>query len=207
MNKYIRYTEEEKAWLKEFIPGHSYREITDEFSKRFRPVRYDQIHAYCKNNHIPTGRKGYFQKGQKSWNKGRSPKDYCSPEALAGMAKTQFKPGIIPYDWRPVGSERINVQGYIEIKIQEPNKWQLKHRYVYEQHHGPIPKGMIIMFRDGNRQNTDIGNLVMISRSINGRISRLGLQNCGELESAILTAKLQEAVSERKKKCANSAKS
>lgn len=200
MNKYIRYTPEEKAWLKEFIPGHSYREIQEEFTRRFRPVRYEQIRGFCKNNHIPTGRKGNFQKGQESWNKGKKLSEYCSPEAIERMRKTQFKKGNIPYDWKPVGSERINVEGYVEIKIQEPNKWQLKHRYVWERHNGPIPEGMIITFRDGNRQNTDIENLAMISRSLNARLSILGLQNCGALDTAVLTAQLHEEISKRRKR-------
>ena len=30
-----KYTEEEKAFLAEFVPGHSYKEIAEEFNRRF----------------------------------------------------------------------------------------------------------------------------------------------------------------------------
>ena len=196
----IRYTDAEKEFLREYIPGHTYAETQEEFTKRFRPVTHDQVRAFSHNHRILTGRGLKFAKGHKTWNKGISPKEYCSKEALANMAKTQFKPGNRPHKWRPVGSERVNCDGYIEVKVGEPKVWKLKHRLVWEQAHGPVPDGMIIMFRDGNRQNTDLDNLVLVSRSINARISLLGLQNSGALDSAIAVAKLYEAVSERGKK-------
>lgn len=198
--KYIRYTAEEKEFLYEFIPGHTDKETQEEFSKRFRAIGRNNVEAFRKNHKIRTGRGIPFAKGHKTWNKGMSPKDYCSPEALARMAKTQFKPGRRTSKWREIGDERINVDGYIEIKVGDPKVWKLKHRYVWEQHYGPVPKGMIIMFRDGNRQNTDIDNLVMVDRATNARISHLGLHGCGALDSAIATAKLYGAIKERSRK-------
>lgn len=59
----------------------------------------------------------------------------------------------------------MNVGGYVEVKVAEPNKWRLKHRFVWEEAHGPIPPGHNIQFRDGNRQNLSLGNLYMISRA------------------------------------------
>lgn len=41
----------------------------------------------------------------------------------------------------------------------------LKHRYVWKQHHGEIPQGMCVAFRDGNRQNCDISNLMLITEA------------------------------------------
>ena len=198
--KYIRYTEEEKKFLYEFIPGHTDKETQEEFSKRFRTIGRNNVEAFRKNHKIRTGRGIPFAKGHKTWNKGLSPKEYCSPEALARMAKTQFRPGRRTSKWREIGDERITVDGYIEVKVGDPKVWKLKHRYVWEQHHGPIPEGMIIMFKDGDRQNTDIDNLVMVDRATNARISHLGLHGCGALDSAIATAKLYEAIKERSRK-------
>ena len=63
------------------------------------------------------------------------------------------------------GYERITRDGYIEVKTAEPNVFELKHRLVWIEHNGAIPKGCNIQFKDGNRQNVTIENLYMISRS------------------------------------------
>ena len=76
-----------------------------------------------------------------------------------------FKKGTIPPQYRPVGSERIAKDGYIEIKVEDPNKWELKHRFIYKQHYGEIPKGHNVIFADRNIQNFDINNLVLVSKA------------------------------------------
>jgi hypothetical protein len=86
------------------------------------------------------------------------------PDVVAKTAKTQFKKGNKPYNWKPVGSERINIEGYVEVKIAEPRKWELKHRVVWKQINGEFPEGAIVKFKDGNRQNCDIDNLLLTNR-------------------------------------------
>jgi hypothetical protein len=78
--------------------------------------------------------------------------------------KTSFKKGDIPANHREVGSERINVYGYTEVKVAEPNKWKLKHRVIYEEHYGEIPKNHNVIFADGNKLNLDINNLVLVNK-------------------------------------------
>ena len=72
---------------------------------------------------------------------------------------------MVPVNYRPVGSERITKDGYIEIKYADPNKWMLKHKYVWEKCHGKMPSGYVLIFLDGNSTNTDISNLKLIKRS------------------------------------------
>ncbi len=102
-----------------------------------------------------------FQKGATSANKGKK----MPPELYAKCAATMFKKGRPSLNKRPVGSERVNVDGYIEMKIQEPNKWALKHRLVWEHFHGPIPEGHNVQFKDGNKENCSLDNLYLISRA------------------------------------------
>ena len=54
--------------------------------------------------------------------------------------------------------------GYVYIKVSDDAKMVMKHRWVWEQAHGPIPKGYNIMFRDGNRLNCSLDNLELVSR-------------------------------------------
>lgn len=102
-----------------------------------------------------------FQKGQTPANKGKK----MPAELYAKCSATMFKPGHAPINRRPVGSERVNVDGYVEVKISEPNKWALKHRMIWEAENGPVPKGYNIQFISGNRLDVRLENLYIISRA------------------------------------------
>lgn len=108
---------------------------------------------------------GCFKKGNVPFNKGKKWADYVSKKGQENSRKTTFKKGNIPHNHRPVGNERITKDGYTEIKIKEPNKWQLKHRYIYEKKYGKIPDGMNLIFLDGNKQNIELSNLKLVSRA------------------------------------------
>ena len=91
--------------------------------------------------------------------------EFMSQEAINKTKNTRFKKGNRPHNWKPVGSTRLDTDGYVMIKTKEPNVFELKHRVTWEKHNGPIPEGMLIQFKDGDRTNTDdINNLYIISR-------------------------------------------
>lgn len=67
---------------------------------------------------------------------------------------------------RPVGAESIK-KNYVLVKIAQPNVWQQKNAYVWEQAHGEkVTKHDCVLFLDGNNRNFDIDNLVKVPRSI-----------------------------------------
>ena len=102
-----------------------------------------------------------FKKGSGPPNKGKK----MSPEVYEKVKETMFKKGNSPVNHREVGSERINVDGYIEIKVAEPNRWRLKHRFIWEQVNGEIPKGYNVQFKNHNTQDCRIENLYIISKA------------------------------------------
>lgn len=102
-----------------------------------------------------------FHKGIPPPNKGKK----VSPEVYEKISPTMFKKGHTPVNHREVGSERINVDGYIEIKVAEPNRWKLKHRIIWEQVNGEIPKGYNVQFKNHNPQDCRIENLYLICRA------------------------------------------
>ena len=102
-----------------------------------------------------------FHKGHIPTNKGKK----VSPEMYERMQPTMFKKGRINENKREVGSERVNVYGYIEIKVAEPNRWRLKHRLIWEQHNGIIPEGCNVQFKNHNTLDCRIENLYLISKS------------------------------------------
>ena len=102
-----------------------------------------------------------FGKGHVPANKGkRMPED-----VYAKVSQTMFRKGNKPANHRPVGSERVSKDGYVEVKVSEPNRWRQKHRVVWEKTNGPIPTGYNIQFRNKNRQDIRLENLYMISRA------------------------------------------
>lgn len=109
--------------------------------------------------------KGQFKKGHIPSNKGKKQTEYMSPESIERTKETRFKKGQDPpnawEDWQ----EKPDRDGYLYIKLPGRKKKTLKHRWIWEQKFGPIPKGYNIQFKDGNRQNCDIDNLYIISRA------------------------------------------
>ena len=94
-------------------------------------------------------------------NKGKK----LSPEQYARCAPTMFKKGNRPATQVPVGTEVVTTDGYVKVKVADPNKWRLKHHMIWEEHNGPIPKGYNIQFKDRNPLNVAIDNLYIISRA------------------------------------------
>lgn len=142
-----------------------------------------------------------FQKGCVPKNKGLKQIDFMSEEGLRQSKITRFKKGHTPQNHKPIGYERIcSKDGYIYIKTAEPHTFSLKHRLIYEQHNGPIPKGYNIQFKDKNRQNTDINNLYLISRSDQLKNENTLYRYPEELVSVIkLKGKLKRQINKKQK--------
>ena len=54
------------------------------------------------------------------------------------------------------------------------SRWKPKHFIVWEAHHGPIPQGMCLTFRDFNKVNNAIENLELISKKLMVRLNLVG---------------------------------
>lgn len=158
----MKYTDEMRQFILENNQGIYAQELADRFNKRFGTnVKVSQMKAYRKNHHLACGLSGQFPKGNTPHNKGKK----MPEDVYEKVKRTMFKQGHMPVNHRPVGSERVTVDGYIEIKVAEPNKWRLKHNLVWEQHNGKIPKGYVVAFLDGDKMNVSIENLKLLKRS------------------------------------------
>lgn len=105
-------------------------------------------------NILDTGKAHRFQKGHLSWNKGKY---------MRVSQKTEFKKGQMPHNFRPVGSERVTRDGYLERKIADPKKWKPVHLILWEEVNGPIPARHKVIFLDNNKQNVVIDNLLLVT--------------------------------------------
>lgn len=87
-------------------------------------------------------------------------------ETRKKVARTWFDKGHEPHNTKHDGYERLTADGYIEVRIKK-GVFKLKHRIIYEQNYGKIPRGMIVVFKDRNTLNFDPNNLEAITREEN----------------------------------------
>lgn len=108
-----------------------------------------------------------FKPGQTPWNKGKS------FDSGGRSHETRFKKGHragrAQEVYQPIGAERISKDGYIQRKINNDmpfqKRWRGVHILVWEEANGPLPAGHAVTFKDGNKQNLDLDNLVLLSRA------------------------------------------
>lgn len=200
----MKYTDEMKQFILDNYKGRYNQELADLFNQKFNTnITSRTIKSYKANNKLNSGLTGKFRKGQTPHNKGKK----MPKEVYEKVKHTMFAKGNVPPNHRPVGSERISIDGYIEVKVAEPNKWRLKQRVVYEEAKGKIPEGCPIIFLDGNKRNFDIDNLKCITRSELLYLNCNGLNNSNEItETGILMARLDRTKNKKKqelkdKKC------
>lgn len=151
-----KYTAEEAAFLATNRLGHTEKELLELFNARFTPpLRLAQVEGYCTNHKLLSGLDRRFGHGQTM---------YVPPKGTHGSPATEFKKGHVPADHRPVGSEGLREDGYVWVKIAEPNVWRQKHVVQWEALHGPRPLKHAVIFADGNKQNFHPDNLLLVSR-------------------------------------------
>lgn len=108
---------------------------------------------------LDTGKRFRFKKGIVPKNKGI--KLDPNSDLYKKMSKTMFKKGLVPHNYKPVGTETIR-DGYTYIKVSE-KKWELKHVFLFKSNIGEIPKGYNVIFKDKNKENFELSNLLLIS--------------------------------------------
>lgn len=159
------YRPEHLDFLREGFRQMPLADLVEAFNRHFvldRP--FNSVRAAVENHGITSGRTGRFEAGKTPWNKGKT--------GYMGANETSFRRGNMPHTKRRLWSERINVDGYIEISVPERNphtgaatRFRLKHVWLWEGDHGKVPPGHAVIFRDGNRLNCVLDNLILVSRS------------------------------------------
>jgi len=155
-----------------------------------------------KTGHAPT----QFKPGLVPWNKGIAGSTGNHPNTKA----TQFKPGRKPEEarnYRPVGSVRVTRDGYLERKVTDgtsvypARRWVAVHRLVWESVNGPVPKGWIVVFRQGmattNSDPITIDRVEMITRAENMARNTIHARDEELRELSMLKRRLTRAVNKR----------
>lgn len=194
------YPKEIKEFIKANHVGVGPKDMMDQLNKTFgTSYSREQIKHYYGNHGINSGLDGQFPKGHIPPNKGR--KGYHSP----GSEKGWFKKGHRPVNHKPLGSERVDVDGYTLIKTAEPNVWRPKHKVIWEEKNGEVPEGCVLTFLDADKLNINLENLALITMAESLELTRSNLrsENAEFTKTGILIVKVKKARIERKKKSAN----
>ena len=216
IEEYWKYQTKYPQGMYEFIRDNSWgvpskemaRIVNEKFGTDFTPTR---MKAFRQRNRIKSGCKGWYQKGHSPGNKGKKLEEYVTdPERLEDikrrMRPTQFKKGEPPVNEMPLGAIVINTDGYKLRKKQMTGtlweRWEFMHRAIWEEHNGPIPEGMMITFKDGNKENCDIDNLMMVTKGENAQLTHLHLRSEDPdlTEAGLNMIKLKNAAKDIRKK-------
>ncbi|AZS15341.1 HNH endonuclease signature motif containing protein [Paenibacillus lutimineralis] len=194
------FTQEQKDFIRRNVSGRLNEDLADLVNKKFSlQITARQMNTYKKNHGLVSGLDCRFLKGSTPANKG------TKGLYNVGGNRTSFKKGQQALNYKPVGSERIDRDGYTLIKVSDEGpwnkRWRHKHKVIWEEKHGPIPKGHVILFADQNRRNIDLDNLIMIKQSQLSVLNKKGLlHDDAELtKTGIIMADIYLKIGERKK--------
>ena len=201
-----KYTQEHIDFLAANIQGCPFKDLTAKFNERFgRALSVTAVVSLTHNHGLHNGidsrfNKGYeptqYKKGCVPWNKGM--------KGIGGWEPTQFKKGNKSWNWVPIGSERVNRDDYVDVKVDDgklQKNWKGKHVLIWEAANGPVPEGHAVIFGDGDRRNFNPENLILVSRKQLVRLNQCNLiQNDIELTKAgIIIADICNKIGDRKR--------
>lgn len=198
----IAYSADELAWI-ESNGSRPRREAFADFIAEFgrTDVSLTNFTALCKRKGFLTGRTGQFELGQVSHNKGRKGLHY--PGSEKGWFRKGERRGMATKLYKPIGTERVSKDGYLERKVNDDlplqSRWRAVHLIRWEEAHGPIPEGHALKCLDGDRTNTDPANWEAVPRGLlprlNGIYGRGYDQAPAEIKPTIMAiAKLEHRV-------------
>ncbi len=202
------WTSTQDSWLRELYPNTPNRAIATLMGRTYPSIknRATILGLQKSPDYMETEKPGCFQKGQRSWNTG------IKFNSGGRSVETQFQSGHQPANHQPVGTEILDTYGYRKRKVRDDapkgrtyQNWKFVHVIVWEQHNGPLPKGHLVRFRDGDIENVDPCNLVALSRGENAVINRwmaMGALPEGGMDALITMAKLKMVARKRQEELA-----
>lgn len=174
----IPYSPAELAWIeanRTLTRADAHAAFCNRFNRT--DVSPANFKALCVRKGWATGRDGRLQPGNVPANKGRR----CAPgtggrhpNARASHFQAGGRHGAAARHHRPIGSERMSKEGYLERKIAEGLKaracWRAVHVINWEAQHGPVPAHHCLKCL-GDKANTDAANWTLIPRTILPRLN------------------------------------
>lgn len=189
------WTQEENEYMRKHYPTTPIKECVDYLNRSEKSIYMqakllgikkdkDYLSSLFREKMNSVFVQNMYKKGNIPLNKGVP----MSKEKYEKCKETFFKKGGDPPNTNPEGDGAVtfrrNKDWYCyNVRISK-GVWIPLHRYVWQQVNGPIPKGFIVTFKNGDYRDCRIDNLELMSRADNMR--RNSLHNYPEdLKSAI----------------------
>jgi len=153
------WTKQQEEWLMNNSKGEYYQDITSRFNKLYNTnlsqssIEHKCFRLGCKNG--VDMRYANMEKLEKyRYQKGHLP-DHTQPVGTISVCTQRYKKNGKPYEFK-----------FKKIKLKdEPfarDNWERLHIHVWKQHHGEIPEGKTIVFKDQDTMNCNIENLELL---------------------------------------------
>lgn len=198
-----KFPEGMENYIRSIALGRTTKEIAELVSAHFGiDFSERQCRAYKDNHNIVSGLDCRFQKGHEPSNKGKP----MSKEQYRKCSSTMFKKGHVPANHMKIGEYTHTTDGYLIRKIKETGsqreRFEFVHRAVWEEHNGPVPEGKMVSFLDGNKDNCNIENLVLIDNAENLEMnrSRLRFTEPERTRTGFLVAKVRVTARQKKRR-------
>lgn len=203
------FTDDIRQYISKNYKGCRYKDLADKINKAFNTELTEvQVTNFCCrngfNNGCPRGGEGTrFVEGHTPWNKDKH------IDVHPNFKAHQFKKGNIPSNAKPIGTEIIGKDGYVYIRVEcrgitksgRSITFIPKHHFIWEQKYGEIPKGYKLIFLDGNKENFDINNFMLVSDAENLGMTRFDLRSTNPeiTKAGALVAKIDCKIREMNK--------
>lgn len=184
------FSNEQVGFLKSIahLPRAEMARLFNEKYNERRTIK--SMQRFCSKHKLTgVGNAGRFKKGEKPWNDG--------VKGLRLSPNSEFKKGNKPHNTRPLWSERIcSKDGFVWIKVFEPNGFVLKHHWVWQQAGLEIPDGAMLCFKDGDKMNCTVDNLILVTKSELLRFNQLFARKATpqNRESLLLIAQIKDTL-------------
>jgi len=189
-------------YIQENYKGTGPKEMAVVLNTKFKTeYTHQQLKTYYNRRHLDSGLDGHFPKGHIPHSKGKK----MTPEQYERLKPTMYKKGHIPKNRMKIGECTHTTDGYLIRKISETGiqreRFEFVHRATWEKHNGPIPEGKVVSFLDGNKDNCNIENLVLLDNDENLELnrSRLRFENSELTKVGVTIAKLKVTAGRRKR--------
>ncbi|MGY5383275.1 HNH endonuclease signature motif containing protein [Vibrio metschnikovii] len=194
------YTREMISFLAEHYPVAPVSDWAAKFNETFGTNKSKgALAGSCKRFKIKSGRTGQFEKGHISHNKGKSfPLRGKAKETAFGGARSNANDNR-----KPIGSTRVCTKdGYLIVKVAEPNVWRHAHVVLWEKEYGEVPDNHVIRFYDNSPEKIKaptLDNLFMVSRRVHARLTQMKLSDTPMeyKETLILIAKIEQEIKDK----------
>ena len=161
------WTPERLEWLRAHRGELTIRPLTAAFNTHFGTSHQPHALANALRKHgIASPRTGKFQPGLTPWNSGL--KGY---QAGGRSAESRWQPGNKVWHQLPIWSYRQDPDGYWFFKFREVSApgysrrdWIAVHRLHWQDAHGPIPAGQVVILLDTDPSHVELDNLACLTR-------------------------------------------